>query len=208
MSIIKFFSNQTALLWKFLTYFQPPFIRILHIAITLLVIINLILGYGFLYSTKNPDTYISSNLLWIHISISILLTLLTILFIPACLFHKGIRHFYPYLWGDTKQLISDLKISLSFKLIPPKSGGLAAVVQGLGLGALLLTVLSELIWFIGWRTDGFYTHFFREVHKVSAILLALYLLGHGTMATIHFIVWQRRVARKKMRQKKNETKEI
>lgn len=205
MSIVKFFSNQTALLWKFLTYFQPPVIRILHIVITLLIIINLILGYGFLYSTQNPNTYIIGiNIFWVHISIGILLTLLTLLFIPACLFHKGIRHFYPYLWGDTKQLISDLKVSLSFKLIPPKSGGLAAVVQGLGLGALLLTVLTGTIWFIGWQTDGFYAPFFQEGHKVSAVLLALYLLGHGTMATIHFIVWQRRVARKKMRQKKSD----
>lgn len=205
MSIAKFFSNQTALLWKFMSYFLPPVVRILHIVITLLVIINLILGYGFLCSTKNPDTYIiCSSLLWVHISIGILLTVLTLLFIPACLFHKGIRHFYPYLWGDTKQLVKDLKVSLSFKLIPPTSGGLAAVVQGLGLGALLLTELAGIIWFIGWQTNGFYAHFFKEVHKVSATLLALYLLGHGTMATIHFIVWQRRVARKKMRQKKSD----
>lgn len=198
MSIAKDLSNQASLLWKFMSYFQPPVIRILHLTITLLILANLTLGYLFLCSTKNPATYIlCSSFLWLHISIGIIVVLLTLIFIPACLFHKGIKHFYPYLYGDTKQLIKDIKSSLSFKLIPPTSGGLAAVVQGLGLGALLLTVLAGLIWFIGWQTNGFYTGFFKKIHEVSATLLGLYLLGHGSMATIHFIVWQRKIARKK-----------
>lgn len=194
MSIFSMFSNQPSLLWKFMGFFQRPSIRILHALLTILIIVNLLLGYN-LCSIKDSASFCSS-LLWVHISVGITITLLTILFIPLCLFYKGLKHFYPYLWGKPTQLMKDIKASLSFKLIPPTSGGLAAVVQGLGLGALLLTILAGIIWFIGWQTSGSYAHFFKDIHEVGATLLGIYLLGHGTMAFIHFFVWQKKVMHK------------
>lgn len=190
-------SKQITLLWKFLGFFQPPFIRILHAVIASCIIINLAIGFT-LASIDDKTTLFFKSIGWIHISFGIIITLLTIIFIPACFYHRrGIKYFFPYLWGDTSQLIKDIKASLAFKLIPPTSEGLAAVIQGLGLGALLLTVLTGITWLVCWQKGLSYASFFKGSHQIFAILLGIYLLGHGTMAVIHFIVWKKKVVRSK-----------
>lgn len=68
-------------------------------------------------------------------------------------------------------------------------------MQGLGLGALLLVVLSGLIWFILWRNGSSFAGSALETHKNVTLLIELYLIGHGCMALLHFFVWQRNKAR-------------
>ena len=77
----------------------------------------------------------------------------------------------------------------------PRPKGLATAVQGLGLGALLLVVLSGLIWFILWRNGSSFAGLALETHKNVTLLIELYLIGHGCMALLHFFVWQRNKAR-------------
>ena len=108
---------------------------------------------------------------------------------------RGFHYFFPYLWGDTEQLKKDIQASLRFKMVPPRPKGLATVVQGLGLGALLLVVLSGLIWFILWRNGSSFAGLALETHKNVTLLIELYLIGHGCMALLHFFVWQRNKAR-------------
>ena len=63
------------------------------------------------------------------------------------------------------------------------------------LGALLLVVLSGLIWFILWRNGSSFAGLALETHKNVTLLIELYLIGHGCMALLHFFVWQRNKAR-------------
>ena len=63
------------------------------------------------------------------------------------------------------------------------------------LGALLLVVLSGLIWFILWRNGSSFAGLALETHKNVTFLIELYLIGHGCMALLHFFVWQRNKAR-------------
>ena len=108
---------------------------------------------------------------------------------------RGFHYFFPYLWGDTEQLKKDVQASLRFKMVPPRPKGLATTVQGLGLGALLLVVLSGLIWFILWLNGSSFAGPALETHKNLSFLIELYLIGHGCMALLHFFVWQRKRAR-------------
>ena len=63
------------------------------------------------------------------------------------------------------------------------------------LMALLLVVLSGLIWFILWRNGSSFAGLALETHKNVTLLIELYLIGHGCMALLHFFVWQRNKAR-------------
>ncbi|MFR8056147.1 MAG: cytochrome b/b6 domain-containing protein, partial [Bilophila wadsworthia] len=132
---------------------------------------------------------------WYHILSGLLVVILSLLLAADSLTRRGFHYFFPYLWGDTEQLKKDIQASLRFKMVPPRPKGLATAVQGLGLGALLLVVLSGLIWFILWRNGSSFAGLALETHKNVTLLIELYLIGHGCMALLHFFVWQRNKAR-------------
>ena len=45
------------------------------------------------------------------------------------------------------------------------AGGLAAIVMGLGLGALFLALLSGLGWFLSWNYNLQWAHDIKELHE-------------------------------------------
>ena len=61
-------------------------------------------------------------------------------------------------------------------MVPPRPKRLATSVQGLGSGALLLVVLSGLIWFILWRNGSSFAGLALETHKNVTLLIELYLI--------------------------------
>ncbi len=198
MSILAFIKNQSLLLWKFTGFFQPKIVQKLHAITTILIIFNIFVGF-LVAETSFPTvtSYWIITLGWTHTILGFCIGISGVLLIITSIYHKGLKHFFPYLWGEYTQLIEDIKASLKFKLIPPKSGGLAATVQGLGLGALFLTISTGILFFICWKEDYMAMYFFKELHGTCAILLAFYLLGHGGMAILHFIDWQRKITHKK-----------
>ena len=127
---------------------------------------------------------------WYHMWAGTTLCFLTVLQCLLSLKTRGPRHFYPYLWGDVEQLKKDVRETLRFKLVPPRPKGLGAVVQGLGLGALALTAFSGLLWFCLWQTGAAGEADARSIHDAVSILIILYFLGHGGMASLHFILWE------------------
>lgn len=197
MSLSSRLAAQPMLLWRFLGFFQSPSMRILHALVAVLVILQILSSYGMdflssgvMWSEPRPLFF---N--WYHILAGLILVLLSLIITIKGLVHHGSRYFFPYLWGDTAQLRKDLVASLRLKMIPPRPKGLAAVVQGLGLGALLLATLSGLFWFILWMTDQG-TVLALSIHKNVVILIELYVIGHGCMALLHFFLWQRHVPAK------------
>ena len=187
-------SGQTALVIRF---FQKPYLRFLHAIIAVLVILGnpeqLRHAYAFVRRSIPPSVA--------GLPRGIISCQACSLLSSACqrrrtsLTKRGFHYFFPYLWGDTEQLKKDIQASLRFKMVPPRPKGLATAVQGLGLGALLLVVLSGLIWFILWRNGSSFAGLALETHKNVTLLIELYLIGHGCMALLHFFVWQRNKAR-------------
>ena len=68
--------------------------------------------------------------------------------------------------------------------------GLAATVRGLGFIALILTLIFGLTTVFLWRGAG-------DLHGFSASLLMIYLLCHGGMALVRFVIWEKKVFNKK-----------
>lgn len=194
MSVISTLRTQASLLWRFMGFFQKPYLRMLHAFIVALVILQ-ILSSGIMHvsaSGQIASSAFSWLASWYHILAGLLTVALSCLLTAYSLNHHGLRYFFPYLWGDTEQLKQDIQASLHFKIIPPRPKGLATSVQGLGLGALMLVVLSGLLWFLLWLADSSAAASAREAHKTFSGLVELYLLGHGGMALLHFVFWQRK----------------
>ena len=196
MSVTSALGNQAKLLWQFLGFFQKPYLRFLHAIIAVLVILQILSSFAMhMLSSGQLNPALSSWLAsWYHILSGLLVVILSLLLAADSLTKRGFHYFFPYLWGDTEQL-KDIQASLRFKMVPPRPKGLATAVQGLGLGALLLVVLSGLIWFILWRNGSSFAGLALETHKNVTLLIELYLIGHGCMALLHFFVWQRNKAR-------------
>ncbi|MBB5143457.1 cytochrome b/b6 domain-containing protein [Desulfovibrio intestinalis] len=183
--------DQGALLWKFLGFFQPPLLRCIHASVIVLVLLQFLLSTVMVVMPYGP-----SPLAWIHIIIGMFLCVLGISLVVLSIKKRGLRNFFPYLWGDTDQLVKDLRTAAQFKIVGPRPKGLPACVQGLGMCALLLAIFSGLWWFDDWSNDRSLLTVF-SVHKFFVWSVALYVLGHGGMALAHFALWQRKAAPKK-----------
>ena len=194
MPVTSALGNQAKLLWQFLGFFQKPYMRFLHAIIAALVILQILSSFAMHMLPSNPalSSWLAS---WYHILSGLLVVIVSLLLAADSLTKRGFHYFFPYLWGDTEQLKKDVQASLRFKMVPPRPKGLATTVQGLGLGALLLVVLSGLIWFILWLNGSSFAGPALETHKNLSFLIELYLIGHGCMALLHFFVWQRKRAR-------------
>lgn len=185
MSSVHTLAVQPIRLWRFLGVFQTPTLRVVHALVIFFCLLQFMSSWWMQVSGAS-----ASFSAWYHMWGGTSLCCLAIIQVVISLTKRGVRHFYPYLWGDTEQLVKDIKQSLHFKLVGPRPKGLGAVVQGLGLGALLLTAFSGLYWFWLWQAASPKADTLRMVHDVASFLLILYFLGHGTMALLHFVVWE------------------
>lgn len=189
------FRTHLVMLWKFLGFFQDPFTRRLHALVAGLVALQALGGLmvsQFMYAQPWPQVLP----LWAHATGGLVLLCLSLLLTVNSLRRKGLAHFFPYLFGDITQLRQDIRDSLHFKVVGPRTRGLASSVQGLGLGALLLTALLGATWLLAQASGSMPSFFYAQLHVDAALLLMLYFLGHGTMAMLHFTLWQKKTRAK------------
>jgi len=182
-----------SLLKHYLQEKMPPAIRHTHITIMLLIIAQIIIS-NFIEVERNGD--IGTEALefyatWAHFIIGLTLVPLTLIFVTLEFKRHGFSYFYPYLSGNFKQITQDTKQLLSFKLPEAQPYGLAAVIQGLGLGAVLLVVGSGLTWFIGWNIGAAWEHDLKELHEFLTGFVEAYLIGHGLVGLLHVFLQNR-----------------
>ena len=168
---------------------QSPKIRFLHIVVLILVIVQIFVS-NFIGFTKTGE--IIGNALqfygtWTHIITGIVLLPTACIFVFLLTNEHGFKYFYPYLFSDFKQLEIDINKLKKFELPDAKGGGLAAIVEGLGLGTLFLALISGLTWFLLWDLDFDvrWSHNIREIHAVLVGLVEAYIIGHGCMGLLH-----------------------
>ena len=169
---------------------QTPTIRFFHIAILFLVLSQIIVSN---FIDFNDNGEISRNFIgfygtWIHIITGLLLVPLALLFTFIELKQRGFNFFFPYLSGDNEQLKADFNQLKKLQLPEPSDKGLAAAVQGLGLGALLLVVFSGLIWFIAWINGVSWAEDIQEIHGFLTGLVITYFFAHGFMGVLHIFL--------------------
>jgi len=169
---------------------QTPTIRFFHITVLLLVLSQIIVSN---FIDFNDNGEINRNFIgfygtWIHIITGLLLVPLALLFTFIELKQHGFKYFFPYLSGDNEQLKSDFKQLKQLQLPEPNDKGMAAAVQGLGLGALLLVVLSGLFWFTAWINDMSWAENAQELHALLTGLVITYFFAHGFMGILHIFL--------------------
>lgn len=166
---------------------QSPQIRILHISVLLLVLTQIVVSnfMGFDKTGAISNDRLEFYATWTHIITGLLILPLVLSFVVVELKNHGLRYFFPYLFGDLSQLQNDIGRLLKLKLPEPGAGGLAAIVQGLGLGALSLVVLSGAIWFLSWIYGAPWAHDLKEIHEFLTGLVEAYIIGHGCMGILH-----------------------
>lgn len=182
-------------IWCFFGKYQTPKVRVLHLLILVLVITQIIIS-NWMVGTKSttiPNLTGEYIFTWMHIFIGFTLFFLSFALIYTCLTERGIKHFYPYLWGDLKQIKSDINQIIKFKLPDSTPYGLAATVQGLGLGALSIVIVSGITWFLLWIQGASLAYEARSIHKSLTILIEIYIYGHGGLGLIHFVIWYKKI---------------
>ncbi|MFZ0485283.1 MAG: cytochrome b/b6 domain-containing protein [Desulfobacterales bacterium] len=185
--------NIIHIIYGYLRERQPPAVRFLHITILCLVLSQIIVS-NFMGFTDNGE--ISKKAVeyygtWIHIATGLSLLPLTFVFVYIELKRHGIKYFFPYFYGDFSQLKKDLTQLKQFELPEPSAYGIAVIVQGLGLGALTLVILSGFTWFLSWIYMAPWAESIKEIHELLTGLIEAYVLGHGGMGMLHlFFHWK------------------
>lgn len=176
--------------WAYLAKTQSKPLRILHLATALFVIIQILDSNKISRSdiVQVYETTISPSFIWMHVIVGIIVFLLSLSLTAYCLLTRGVKYFYPYLWGDFTQVKQDLRQMIGLSLPPASPKGLAACVQGLGLGALLLVALSGLSWFILFRMNVLWAPKMLDWHKNFTTLIVIYVFAHSAMGALHFVL--------------------
>lgn len=181
--------------WRYIKVsFPHAGLRHLHTALVLVIIVQILnsnlLQMSSLGELKNGP--FDAFFLWLHItfgSIGIILTLCLIVFVFT---KQSFRQFFPYLFGDNDALKHDIALLFKKKLPPPLDKGLGNIIQGLGIGALILIETAALTWLVLWSLDSPFANDARQAHKALTGLIEVYLIGHGGMALLHFIIERKR----------------
>ena len=169
---------------------QPPAVRFLHILILCLVLSQILVSnfMGFAPNGEISADTVEHYATWIHICTGLLLLPVVFVFICIELKRHGMKYFFPYVYRDFSQLKEDFRQLKQFELPEPNDYGMATVVQGLGLGALALVVLSGFAWFLSWTVASPWAHTIKEVHESLTGLIEAYVIGHGTMGILHVLL--------------------
>lgn len=166
---------------------QPPKIRFFHIMVLLLVISQIFVSnfMGFTNTGEISGNTIKFYGTWIHIITGIILLPIALIFSFLTLKEHGFKYFFPYVFADFEQLKNDIDKLKKFEIPDPEAGGIAAIVKGLGLGALFLTILSGLTWFLCWNYNVRWASDIKEIHGAIVGLIDAYVIGHGGMGLLH-----------------------
>ncbi|HHN8365447.1 TPA: hypothetical protein ACRRX3_001503 [Morganella morganii] len=81
---------------------------------------------------------------WLHIITGLSFRVSGTLLIALCFHQRGIKHYYPWVFGCFPQIAADCRALLHGKLPESSPGGLATSVQGPGHGAMGL--LHFILW--------------------------------------------------------------
>lgn len=171
--------------WAYLGELQGRHTRMVHAILAILVILQ-ITNSNFMH--VHSHLHVFNWATWVHIVMGITTGFFLCVLMGTVFIKRGFQYFYPYLFGDFKQLQSDIKQLLKRQLPEATPGGLAAIVQGLGLGALTLVALSGIMWFIAWHYHWGIAHDIKETHETLTGLIEAYIIGHGGMGVLHFLI--------------------
>lgn len=158
---------------------------IIHFSIAFLIIIQILDSY---FIHNNHQTYTLGVGTWFHLIVGCMLTFLIIIFLIMLFRKRGFKYYFPYLFGHFSVLFYDLKLLFKFRLPQSKPYGLASIIQGLGLCALLAVLLSGFLWLIAFKLNFQDEESLKHLHKFLTTFIEIYIFAHGAMAIFHFLI--------------------
>ncbi|AHB98315.1 cytochrome b/b6 domain-containing protein [Francisella orientalis] len=168
--------------WEYLGQSQDKNYRILHIVVGIAVLFQII-NSNFVHTKYGLNAWA-----YIHMLSGLGLAVLSVLLLIMSLDKRGLRYYFPYLYGDFSVLREDILELRKFKLPNARSGSIAAIVRGLGLLALTLAWVTGFFWFTAWNYQSSYIDSLKSMHKTLVDPVEIYIYAHALMGILHYIL--------------------
>lgn len=167
----------------------PKSEKILHLLILIWVLAQII-SSSFMH--VHPDTSWNSinTISQFHMYSGLILLPITLIFMAVVIRRRKLSDIYPWLYKNIDVIREDIKTLLTFQLPKARPGGLAATIEGLGLLALLLALVTGCLWYAAAST-GDMSALLLEIHKTSVGLIETYFYAHGLFGLLHLVKWWR-----------------
>lgn len=162
----------------------------LHIIVAVLIILQII-SSNFTESDALSDYTLTGFVTWFHVITGLSLIVLGFVMLAWMLTQRGFRYYFTWLTLDYRGVVGDIKMLMSFRLPEAHAGGMAALVQGLGVLALLGVALCGGFWFALNTTPGAspaLTETVLYLHKFLTVFIEIYFWAHGAMGLLHIFL--------------------
>ncbi|WP_260953787.1 cytochrome b/b6 domain-containing protein [Serratia marcescens] len=169
---------------------DTPFFRVLHIIVAFLILLQII-NSNLTESSSLGDPTIVGIVTWIHVISGFALIVLGFVMLVWMLVTRGFRYYYSWLTLDFRGITEDIKTLFSLRLPEAHAGGIAALIQGLGVLALLGVALCGGLWFVLNANLGASSVLVRDVlhfHKFLTVFIETYFFAHGAMGLLHIFL--------------------
>lgn len=169
---------------------DTPFFRALHISVALLVLFQII-NSQLTESEALGDVTLTGWVTWLHIICGFSLIVLGITMLIWMLTQRGFDYYFAWLKLDFRGIAADLKTLISLRLPEAHAGGVAALIQGLGVVALLGVALCGGLWFVlntAFGPSSALTHEVLGLHKFLTVFIETYFWAHGAMGLLHIFL--------------------
>lgn len=169
---------------------DTPFFRVLHIIVAVLVLLQIVNSNLTDRGALNNFS-LTGIVTWFHVISGLALIVLGIIMLGWMLKQRGFRYYVAWLALDFKGVIEDVKLLFSFRLPEAHAGGIAAIIQGLGVLALLGVALCGGLWFVLNTLYGPSSALAESVlhfHKFLTVFIETYFWAHGAMGLIHIFL--------------------
>ncbi|MGR5235654.1 cytochrome b/b6 domain-containing protein [Vibrio alfacsensis] len=168
----------------------PNIERYLHFAVLFWVLLQL-LSSSLMHVHGDTELNQISDLAFIHIYSGLVLLPVSLIFATKVIMRRKIQDLYPWLSGHYQVIKEDAESLLKLDLPEAKPSGLAATIEGLGILALILAVVTGSVWYLTVFTSG-PSEWLLSIHKLSVTFIQIYFFGHALFAMLHLAQWWRK----------------
>ena len=173
---------------SFLFLHLPKPEKWLHLLVLTWVLWQLLMSFGMHVHSDTPFNQITL-IDKLHIYGGLGLFPLAIIFFAIILHRRKLADLYPWLQMDFRGIKADIQTLCTRKLPEAAPGGLAATVEGLGLLALLLALVTGFLWYCAISLGVTDAPQLLQIHKTCVGAIELYFYGHSTFALLHLLTW-------------------
>ncbi len=169
---------------------DTPFLRVLHIIVAVLVLLQII-NSNLTESEALSDYSLTGFVTWFHVISGLALIVLGVVMLGWMLKNRGFRYYFAWLVLDFRGIIEDLKMLFSFRLPEAHAGGIAALIQGLGVLSLLGVAVCGGTWFALetiYGPSSALAESTLHLHKFLTVFIETYFWAHGAMGLLHIFL--------------------